>query len=160
MSMHPHAPDSGEAGHAGQRPGQPGLSAESQAYFPGQANPSWMGRVEPEYYRPAPGHAGTPLPSVGPALVGAGGRGGGMRSAGLTLMVGGAALVFLSLFLVVPFLLANTGVSGFAVGFVVSLIPLTAVLLTVHAIDRWEPEPKRLLFFAFTWGAAVSVAVT
>ena len=160
MSMHPHQPDSGESGQARQRASQPGLSAGSQGYFPGQANPSWMGRVEPEYYRPAPGHAGAPLPALGPASVGGGGAGGGMRSAGLALVVGGAALAFLSLFLVVPFLLANTGVSGFAVGFGVSLLPLAAVLLSVHAIDRWEPEPKRLLFFAFTWGAAVSVAVT
>ena len=35
-----------------------------------------------------------------------------------------------------------------------------AVLLAVYVIDRWEPEPKRLLLFAFTWGAAVSIAVT
>lgn len=34
------------------------------------------------------------------------------------------------------------------------------VLLTVRLIDRWEPEPKRLLWFAFTWGAAVSIAGT
>ncbi|BAS09145.1 conserved hypothetical protein [Arthrobacter sp. Hiyo4] len=57
----------------------------------------------------------------------------------------------LSLFLVVPFLLANTGVGGFLAGFVLSLIPLSAVLLAVYLIDRWEPEPKRLLVFAFTW---------
>jgi hypothetical protein len=74
-----------------------------------------------------------------------------MRSAGLlALTVGGAALAFLSLLLVVPFLVASTGVGGFIVGFVVSLVPLSVVLLAVHAIDRWEPEPKRLLFFAFT----------
>ena len=30
----------------------------------------------------------------------------------------------------------------------------------MYVIDRWEPEPKRLLLFAFTWGAAVSIAVT
>ncbi len=47
-----------------------------------------------------------------------------MRSAGLlALTIGGAALAFLSLLLVVPFLVANTGVGGFIVGFVVSLIP-------------------------------------
>jgi RsiW-degrading membrane proteinase PrsW (M82 family) len=78
----------------------------------------------------------------------------------LGLMIGGGALAFLSLFLVVPFLLANTGTAGFTVGFIASLVPLSAVLLAVYVIDRWEPEPKRLLFFAFTWGAAVSVAVT
>ena len=78
----------------------------------------------------------------------------------LGLVVGGGILAFVSLFLVVPFLLANTGVTGFAIGFVASLIPLAAVLGSVYVIDRWEPEPKRLLLFAFTWGAAVSIAVT
>ncbi|MGM9470715.1 PrsW family glutamic-type intramembrane protease [Pseudarthrobacter sp. YS3] len=161
MSMHPQQPPSGESGHAGEGGGPPGLSAGSQPVLARQANPSWMGRVEPGYYRPAPGNTGAPLPSVGPPLPGGVDSNGRMRSAGLlALMLGGAALVFLSLFLVVPFLLASTGVGGFAVGFVVSLIPLSVVLLTVHAIDRWEPEPKRLLFLAFTWGAAVSVAVT
>lgn len=160
MSTHPQQPPSGDPGPVGKRLGPPGVSAGSQGYLPVHANPSWMGRVEPEHYHPAPGNTATGFPAVGPPPPVVAG-GGGMRSAGLlALMIGGAALVFLSLFLVVPFLLANTGVGGFAVGFVVSLIPLAAVLLTVHAIDRWEPEPKRLLFFAFTWGAAVSVAVT
>lgn len=72
----------------------------------------------------------------------------------------GGILAFVSLFLVVPFLLANTGATGFAIGFVASLVPLGAVLGSVYIIDRWEPEPKRLLLFAFTWGAAVSIAVT
>ena len=34
------------------------------------------------------------------------------------------------------------------------------MLLTVRFIDRWEPEPKPLLLFAFVWGAVVSIAVT
>jgi RsiW-degrading membrane proteinase PrsW (M82 family) len=78
----------------------------------------------------------------------------------LGLVVGGGILAFVSLFLVVPFLLSSTGVTGFVIGFVASLIPLAAVLFAVAVIDRWEPEPKRLLLFAFTWGAAVSIAVT
>jgi RsiW-degrading membrane proteinase PrsW (M82 family) len=147
MSMHPHQPGSGQAGGPAGPPNP----------FPTQANPSWMGRIEPEYYRPAPGTNAAQLRPLGPPQATLAGR----RSAGLlALTVGGAALVFLSLFLVVPFLLANTGVGGFLVGFVLSLIPLSAVLLAVYLIDRWEPEPKRLLLFAFTWGAAVSIAVT
>ncbi|WP_255768928.1 PrsW family intramembrane metalloprotease [Pseudarthrobacter sulfonivorans] len=140
-------------------PGRAGGRAGAPDPLPGQANPTWMGRIEPEYYRPAPGTYAAPLPALGPSASGPDGK--GKRSAGLlVLTVGGAALAFLSLLLVVPFLVSSTGVGGFVTGFVVSLIPLSAVLLTVHAIDRWEPEPKRLLFFAFTWGAAVSVAVT
>ena len=119
-----------------------------------------MGHVQPEYYRPVPGNSGGPVHSV--VLPHAGGAQAAPRTrAGLLgLMIGGGALAFLSLFLVVPFLLANTGTGGFIVGFIASLVPLSAVLLAVHVIDRWEPEPKRLLFFAFTWGAAVSIAVT
>ncbi|MHA7298623.1 PrsW family intramembrane metalloprotease [Pseudarthrobacter sp. MDT3-1] len=147
MSMHPHQPGSGQAGGPAGPPDP----------FPTQANPSWMGRVEPEYYRPAPGTNAARLPPLGPPQATLAGR----RPAGLlALTVGGAALVFLSLFLVVPFLVANIGVGGFLAGFVLSLIPLSAVLLAVYLIDRWEPEPKRLLVFAFTWGAAVSIAVT
>jgi len=118
-----------------------------------------MGHVQPEYYRPVPGNSAGPVHPV--MLPGSQGPGAGRRSGGLLgLMIGGGSLAFLSLFLVVPFLLANTGPAGFLIGFVASLLPLSAVLLAVHVIDRWEPEPKRLLFFAFTWGAAVSIAVT
>lgn len=151
MSMHPHHP----------RPGQPGPSGP-QGPLPGQANPSWMGHVQPEYYRPVPGNAGGAVHSVvQPHAQGQQGPAAPPSRAGLLgLMIGGGALAFLSLFLVVPFLLASTGTAGFMVGFIASLLPLSAVLLAVHVIDRWEPEPKRLLFFAFTWGAAVSIAVT
>lgn len=121
-----------------------------------------MGHVQPEYYRPVPGNSGGRIHSVvqpqGPAAQGPVTP--PSRAGLLGLMIGGGALAFLSLFLVVPFLLANTGTAGFLVGFIASLVPLSAVLLAVHVIDRWEPEPKRLLFFAFTWGAAVSIAVT
>ncbi|WP_052355047.1 PrsW family intramembrane metalloprotease [Arthrobacter sp. I3] len=72
----------------------------------------------------------------------------------------GGFLAVLCLFLVVPFLLERTGITGFAIGFVASLVPLGTVLLTVRFIDRWEPEPKPLLLFAFAWGAVVSIAVT
>jgi RsiW-degrading membrane proteinase PrsW (M82 family) len=76
------------------------------------------------------------------------------------LVAGGGFVAFASLFLVLPYLVGNTGVTGFVIGFIASLVPLSAVLLAVYFIDRWEPEPKRLLLFAFLWGALVSIAVT
>lgn len=149
MSMNPqqHGP-----GPSGNRPGDP------QWQFHEQTNPTWMGHVRQQNYQPAPGHSGGSVAQVIPesaSTVAA------RPSSGvLSLVMGGGVLAFVSLFLVVPFLLANTGVTGFTIGFVASLIPLGAVLLSVAHIDRWEPEPKRLLLFAFTWGAAVSIAVT
>ncbi|MEE2523371.1 PrsW family intramembrane metalloprotease [Pseudarthrobacter sp. J75] len=136
-----------------------GAHRQGGAGYPGggQTNPTWLGHVDPGDYRPAPsGPSGAVQPMIPPAVASR-----GRRSAGvMVLVLGGAALAFLSLFLVVPFLLASTGAAGFLIGFLASLVPLAVVLLTVFLIDRWEPEPKRLLVFAFTWGAAVSIAVT
>lgn len=130
---------------------------------PQQANPSWLGRVQPEFYRPAPGLGQTPGgKTFGPrGLPPASAAPRARASAGVAaLVLGGGVLAFVSLFLVLPYLLENTGPGGFVVGFIASLFPLGSVLLAVRYIDRWEPEPKRLLFFAFGWGALVSVSVT
>ena len=140
-------------------PGRQGPPGQS----PQQANPSWLGQVQPEYYRSAPGLGQTPSgttfgqPGLPPASTAPRAR----ASAGVAaLVLGGGVLAFVSLFLVLPYLLENTGPGGFVVGFIASLLPLGSVLLAVRYIDRWEPEPKRLLFFAFGWGALVSVSVT
>jgi RsiW-degrading membrane proteinase PrsW (M82 family) len=140
------------------RPGHHGYSPGGQP-LPQQANPTWLGHVQPEYYRQAPATAGgggqpaPPPPAPGVRR--------GRSSAGLSgLLLAGLFLGFFSLFLVLPFLLGSTGISGFVIGFIASLIPLGTVLLTVRFIDRWEPEPRPLLLFAFVWGAVVSIAVT
>jgi protease PrsW len=129
------------------------------APLPQQANPSWMGHVPEQHYRPAPAsYAGRPQTALPPAVPAASR---GRRSTGAVgLVAGGGTLGFISLFSVLPFVLGNTGIAGFVIGFVASLLPLGAVLLAVRVIDRWEPEPKRLLLFAFVWGAVVSISVT
>ncbi|MBP1136069.1 RsiW-degrading membrane proteinase PrsW (M82 family) [Arthrobacter sp. PvP023] len=125
--------------------------------LPQQANPTWMGQVRPDHYRAAP--ASSHAPAVNTMMPPAAVR--GRSSAGVIGLVGGGGfLAFASLFLVLPYLVGNTGVTGFVIGFIASLIPLSAVLLAVYIIDRWEPEPKRLLLFAFLWGAVVSISVT
>ncbi|MGY2746407.1 PrsW family intramembrane metalloprotease [Pseudarthrobacter sp. O4] len=134
------------------------------APLPQQANPSWMGQVPEQHYRPAPAnHRGQPqaaLPAALPAVRG-GRRAPGRSAAGVAgLVAAGWVLGFIGLFMVLPFVLGNTGVAGFVIGFVASLLPLGAVLLAVRVIDRWEPEPQRLLLFAFIWGAVVSISVT
>ena len=62
--------------------------------------------------------------------------------------------------------LAVAGYLGVALGFstlavtaLLALVPLTLVLLAIRWVDRWEPEPAGALWFAFLWGAAVSVAI-
>jgi RsiW-degrading membrane proteinase PrsW (M82 family) len=49
---------------------------------------------------------------------------------------------------------------GTAIGFVLASVAMTVVLLTYLWLDRWEPEPPRLLILAFVWGASVAVVVS
>ncbi|MFD4420458.1 PrsW family intramembrane metalloprotease [Agromyces sp. NPDC058484] len=81
-------------------------------------------------------------------------RGGGGVFAAIGIVV--AAIVGL---LVFAYLVAGLGPSSLAIGSVLALVPLIIVLLTVRWVDRWEPEPRWALWFAFLWGAGVSVAI-
>jgi RsiW-degrading membrane proteinase PrsW (M82 family) len=49
---------------------------------------------------------------------------------------------------------------GTAVGFVLSSIAMTVVVVAYVWLDRWEPEPPRLLVLAFLWGASVAVVIS
>ncbi|MCB0948829.1 MAG: PrsW family intramembrane metalloprotease [Mycobacterium sp.] len=49
--------------------------------------------------------------------------------------------------------------AGTAVGFVLSSIAMAIVVLAYLWLDRWEPEPPRLLVFAFIWGASAAVVI-
>ncbi|UYO98337.1 PrsW family intramembrane metalloprotease [Microbacterium sp. M28] len=46
------------------------------------------------------------------------------------------------------------------IGLVLALIPLAIVFFGVRLIDRWEPEPKRIVIFAIAWGAIAAVGLT
>ena len=46
------------------------------------------------------------------------------------------------------------------IGLVLALIPLAIVFFGVRLIDRWEPEPKRIVFFAIAWGAIAAIVLT
>lgn len=48
---------------------------------------------------------------------------------------------------------------GSAIGFVLSSLAMAVVVLAYLWLDRWEPEPLRLLVLAFLWGASVAVVV-
>ncbi|WP_314646919.1 PrsW family intramembrane metalloprotease [uncultured Microbacterium sp.] len=68
-------------------------------------------------------------------------------------------LGFLLLGLIGYFAMA-LGPAASVVGLVLALFPLAIVFFGVRMIDRWEPEPKRLVFFAIAWGAIAAVGLT
>ena len=103
------------------------------------------------YSPPAPV---APSPSQGLPALPAGKRGGRIALGILFVFLG-----LLLLALVAYFGLA-LGALASVVGLVLALIPLTAVFLVVRMIDRWEPEPKSLVFFAIAWGAIAAVGLT
>lgn len=49
---------------------------------------------------------------------------------------------------------------GMAIGFVLASVATVLVVLAYLWFDRWEPEPPRLLIFAFVWGASISVVIS
>jgi protease PrsW len=57
--------------------------------------------------------------------------------------------------------LASTeiGAGGVIVGAICAMLPVGPVLLAFAWIDRWEPEPPRLLLTAFLWGAGLAALV-
>ena len=50
--------------------------------------------------------------------------------------------------------------AGAIVGITLTTAVIVLVLLAYLWLDRWEPEPPRLLVFAFLWGASVAVIVS
>ena len=49
---------------------------------------------------------------------------------------------------------------GMTIGFVLASLATAVVVLAYLWFDRWEPEPPRLLIFAFVWGASISVVIS
>jgi len=56
-------------------------------------------------------------------------------------------------------LVGELGPVGFAVGFVLAVLPVAVYLVLGLWIDRYEPEPPRLLAGAFLWGATGATLV-
>lgn len=48
---------------------------------------------------------------------------------------------------------AKVGLPAVLVGAGAALLPVTIVVAAFRWVDRWEPEPARLLLLAFAWGA-------
>jgi len=69
-----------------------------------------------------------------------------------------AVLVVVGL-LVLGYLSLALGAAAVVICGLLALVPLLLVLQVIRWIDRWEPEPRGVLLFAFLWGAAASVAI-
>ena len=52
------------------------------------------------------------------------------------------------------------GVLGFVLSVVAAVVPVTVLIPLILALDRLEPEPRSVLFFAFAWGAGVAVVAS
>lgn len=57
-------------------------------------------------------------------------------------------------------LIVGLGPEAFLAAGLLALVPLGICLLGIRWIDRWEPEPRGALLFAFLWGAGASVGLT
>ncbi|WP_142002257.1 PrsW family intramembrane metalloprotease [Amycolatopsis cihanbeyliensis] len=51
---------------------------------------------------------------------------------------------------------ARVGVLAVVIGVVAAVVPVAVVVATFLWIDRWEPEPGRLLLLSFFWGACIA----
>ncbi len=72
----------------------------------------------------------------------------------LVLLMGASGLLLLGT------LTHDTGVLGFLIGLSLALLPLPVVLGAYRWLDRYEPEPRGVLLFAFFWGATVAALVS
>ena len=53
----------------------------------------------------------------------------------------------------------SVGLGGVVVGAVLALVPVAPVVAAFLWVDRFEPEPPRLLLTAFLWGAGFAALV-
>lgn len=53
----------------------------------------------------------------------------------------------------------RVGLLAVAIGVAAALVPVAVVVAVFLWIDRWEPEPAKLLLLAFAWGACIAAIV-
>ncbi len=80
-------------------------------------------------------------------------------SASLVLGIVGIIVLGFVFLAVVGYLVLGLGPAAFVICAILALVPLAVVVTAITLIDRWEPEPRPALWFAFLWGAAASVAI-
>lgn len=114
----------------------------------------------PPLAQPAPGAAAPIAPAtVSPAPIGVPPAPAARRERGRSAPIWLFAILVVLLIALVAYILTFLGVVASVVGMVLALIPLAGVLVAVRLVDRWEPEPARLVVFAVAWGAIAAVAI-
>ncbi|CAN5184949.1 PrsW family intramembrane metalloprotease [soil metagenome] len=81
------------------------------------------------------------------------------RNTAVVLGIIGIVLTSVLALLVIGYLVISLGGDAFALGGILALVPLAIVFFGVRWIDRWEPEPRLAVVFAFLWGAVVAVII-
>ena len=76
-----------------------------------------------------------------------------------TALIWWAGVLVMVLIALVGYFLSAIGPAASLIGMLLALLPLAGVLLAVRIVDRWEPEPMRLLVFAVAWGAVAAVGI-
>ncbi|CAH0127271.1 hypothetical protein SRABI76_00199 [Microbacterium oxydans] len=153
-------PPAQPAQQQGQQSGQPAPEYSAQQYSQSRYTPPQFAQqpayasplAQPTAYTPPAPVAPSPAEAL-PVLPVPTRKG---RSVSLWLF---GFLGFLLLALIGYFVWA-LGPLASVIGLVLALIPLTIVFLGIRMIDRWEPEPKRLVIFAIAWGAVAAVGLT
>ncbi|WP_125610417.1 PrsW family intramembrane metalloprotease [Specibacter cremeus] len=82
------------------------------------------------------------------------------RRAGRVINILLLCLLALVLLGTLAYFAVSLGASVFGICGALALVPLALCLLTLHWIDRWDPEPNGALLFAFCWGAGMSVVTS
>lgn len=81
------------------------------------------------------------------------------RPGPIALVTIGLIIATVAIVLMAAYFLLALGPTLTFLGGLLALIPLAIVLVGIRWIDRWEPEPRSGLIFAFLWGAGVSVVI-
>jgi RsiW-degrading membrane proteinase PrsW (M82 family) len=83
----------------------------------------------------------------------------GQRAVRATLVTLLALFMTASGLLVLGAETSDTGWAGFLIGVALAVLPVPVVLAAFRWVDRYEPEPRGLLAFAFFWGATVAALI-
>ncbi|MGH3434943.1 MAG: PrsW family intramembrane metalloprotease [Sciscionella sp.] len=81
---------------------------------------------------------------------------GGRRWLVVLLPVFAACLLAACALLLAELVGARVGARGLLVGAIAAVVPVVPMVAAFLWVDRWEPEPPRLILAAFAWGACIA----